>query len=128
MTNEETGRLILQAHTGLHGDVAKKLADALAEQLAEVTRQQQIIDEVHSWIVCAPIATPDDMMQNAQRIIDITGPKDANAEQAVEPHYRCHYDDLTGDDCSVCGKPQFMTPSGVTCQEGHGGAEPKKPQ
>lgn len=29
MTNEEIGRLILQAGTGSHGNVAKKLADAL---------------------------------------------------------------------------------------------------
>lgn len=29
MTNEEMGRLILQASTGSHGNVAKKLADAL---------------------------------------------------------------------------------------------------
>lgn len=24
--------------------------------------------------------------------------------------------------CSECGKPQFSTPSGVTCENGHGGA------
>jgi hypothetical protein len=26
--------------------------------------------------------------------------------------------------CSVCGKPQFKTTSGVVCQNGHGGADP----
>lgn len=36
-----------------------------------------------------------------------------------------HYDDFTGEDCSVCGEPQFMSPSGVTCKNGHGGADPK---
>lgn len=25
--------------------------------------------------------------------------------------------------CSACGEPQFMTPSGVTCPNGHGGAD-----
>lgn len=28
----------------------------------------------------------------------------------------------TGDLCSVCMKPQFSSPSGVTCENGHGGA------
>ncbi len=26
--------------------------------------------------------------------------------------------------CSVCGEPQFATPSGPTCKNGHGGADP----
>ena len=26
--------------------------------------------------------------------------------------------------CSVCKEPQFETPSGVTCVNGHGGADP----
>jgi hypothetical protein len=32
--------------------------------------------------------------------------------------------DLTGDKCSICGEPQFNTPSGVCCKNGHGGADP----
>lgn len=28
--------------------------------------------------------------------------------------------------CSVCGKPQFRTPSGPACREGHGGAPSKE--
>lgn len=28
----------------------------------------------------------------------------------------------TGESCSVCGEPQFETPSGVSCVNGHGGA------
>lgn len=30
---------------------------------------------------------------------------------------------LTGAKCSVCRKPQFDTPSGVSCENGHGGAD-----
>lgn len=30
---------------------------------------------------------------------------------------------LTGTNCGECGNPQFMTPHGVCCAEGHGGAE-----
>lgn len=29
---------------------------------------------------------------------------------------------MTGLMCSVCGQPQFDTPSGITCGNGHGGA------
>lgn len=31
----------------------------------------------------------------------------------------------TGDKCSVCGEEQFETPSGVSCVNGHGGANPE---
>jgi hypothetical protein len=29
-----------------------------------------------------------------------------------------------GTRCSVCGEPQFQTPSGTVCKNGHGGADP----
>ena len=32
----------------------------------------------------------------------------------------------TGEDCGSCGEPQWNSPSGVTCDNGHGGAEPKR--
>jgi len=34
--------------------------------------------------------------------------------------------DYTGDACSSCDEPQWNSPSGVTCDNGHGGAEPKE--
>lgn len=36
---------------------------------------EAIIAEVHSWIVCAAIAPSEDLMQNAERISEITTPK-----------------------------------------------------
>jgi hypothetical protein len=39
-----------------------------------VREQREIIDEVHSWIVCACIANAEDMMQSAERIAEITSP------------------------------------------------------
>lgn len=33
-------------------------------------------------------------------------------------------DPTVADLCGLCGKPQFSTPSGVVCENGHGGAEP----
>lgn len=40
----------------------------------EVARLRSIIDEIHSWVVCAAIAYPDDMAQNFPRIAEITDP------------------------------------------------------
>lgn len=34
-----------------------------------------------------------------------------------------HPTEYTGTTCSICQEPQFMTESGVTCANGHGGAE-----
>lgn len=33
----------------------------------------------------------------------------------------------TGTLCSVCNEPQFTTPHGEVCENGHGGAKPKAP-
>lgn len=32
--------------------------------------------------------------------------------------------EYTGDWCSLCKTPQFNSPAGVTCDNGHGGADP----
>ena len=37
-------------------------------------------------------------------------------------------ENLTGLLCSVCKQPQFMTPSGATCSNGHGGADGVNPE
>lgn len=74
MNKEATGRLILEASTGAHGDVAKQLVDAWSEMASEVQVLREKLDEVHSWIVCSAIASADDMMQNADRIEEITRP------------------------------------------------------
>jgi hypothetical protein len=41
----------------------------------DIRELKKIVWEVHSWAVCAPIASADDMMQNIGRIIAITEPK-----------------------------------------------------
>lgn len=33
--------------------------------------------------------------------------------------------EYTGTKCSECGEPQFESPSGITCENGHGGVEPQ---
>ena len=40
----------------------------------EIAELRKRLSEVHSWVVCAAIASPEDLMQNAQRIIDVTAP------------------------------------------------------
>lgn len=40
----------------------------------EIAELRKRLSEVHSWIVCAAIASPEDLMQNAQQIIDVTAP------------------------------------------------------
>ena len=47
--------------------------------MVEILQMQAKLDEVHSWIVCAPIATAEDMVQNAERIELITRPAKGGA-------------------------------------------------
>lgn len=48
-----------------------KLIGACFNEIVELRKRLQ---EVQSWIVCAAIASPEDMMQNASRIIEVTTP------------------------------------------------------
>lgn len=54
----------------------------------------------------------------------VTGP---DFDESEKPSDYCHHDvaQIThhGTLCSVCRKPQFMTPGGLSCPDGHGGAE-----
>ena len=51
---------------------------AALERLAVVEEENRrlraVIEEVHSWAVCACFATPEDMAQNFPRIVEITTP------------------------------------------------------
>lgn len=52
-----------------------RLNENLTAANARVAELEAKLNEVHSWIVCAAIASPDDMMQNAERIEEITRPR-----------------------------------------------------
>jgi hypothetical protein len=41
----------------------------------------------------------------------------------ITPARPQHYDDLTGMNCAVCKEQQFSSPGGITCPNGHGGAD-----
>lgn len=55
---------------------------------------------------------------DAQKQVNKDKPKEEPKEDLFEPKY-------TGTKCSDCGEPQFESPSGITCINGHGGAEPQ---
>lgn len=59
------------------------LAAELQAERAKTERLRVIIDEVHSWVVCGCIATPQDMAQNFEHITKITAPED-NSETDSE--------------------------------------------
>ena len=47
------------------------VSEAMAAELVVLRKR---LDEVHAWIVCAAITSPEDLLQNAPRIIAITDP------------------------------------------------------
>lgn len=55
---------------------ARKRTAGYKARIATLEAQLQVaqskLDEVHEWAVCGCIATPEDMMQNLPRIIEIT--------------------------------------------------------
>ena len=59
----------------LSGDALKNITDVMFTLNTEVEKLKEIITQVHSWIVCSSIATPEDMMKNADWIEDITNLK-----------------------------------------------------
>lgn len=67
---EADGRLHALRHGEPWQDLSgNNLVYFLAAELEEARKR---LAEVHSWIVCAGIATPEDLMQNAQRIVAVT--------------------------------------------------------
>lgn len=57
---------------------------------------------------------------NEKTIIDLTKKKRKRVEKDLPPALEDL--PLTGTKCSVCKEPQYQTPSGDTCKNGHGGA------
>lgn len=67
----EAGRAILKATASPQQELTATEQRALAEAVLGLLA---VVQEVHSWIVCAAITTPEDMMQSAGRITEITAP------------------------------------------------------
>ena len=62
-----------QAFVGL-STAQSALNETAQTQAAEIARLLAVVQEVHSWVVCSAIATPEDMGQNFERIEKITSP------------------------------------------------------
>lgn len=67
----DAGRAILKATATPQQELTQQEQRALAEATLGLLA---VVQEVHSWIVCAAIATPEDLMQSAHRIAEITAP------------------------------------------------------
>ena len=70
-TKEQQGRLVLEACTGMHGDVAKELSLMLCAALDKQTDYASRLKEVNAWAVCAPIAYLGDSPEVAKAIHEL---------------------------------------------------------
>jgi len=62
-----------------------------------------------------------DYMHKLRAIIEITPDTQETPNTICTMQFHVK-DNITFSKCSICGEPQFHTPSGVTCLNGHGGA------
>lgn len=72
-------RVIRGAAVGMSGNTSVFIPDrAYGESTQalqqEITRLKSILSEIQGWAVCHALATDDDMMQNIERITEISGP------------------------------------------------------
>lgn len=72
---------------------------------------------------------PKDILDQNKRPVDMPEPKNPDDADMIASFLYRHpeKDDRytpqqTGKRCIICKKPQFNTPSGITCELGHGGA------
>lgn len=70
--NDETGELFAHRHGEFWQNFSgNKFIYCMA---SEIERLRKIVDQTHSWAVCAAIASPEDMAQNFPHIVEITTP------------------------------------------------------
>lgn len=60
-----------------------------------------------------------DLLTQARFYVPLSNPLTQSIDEALDSPRA----EAAGTLCSMCNQPQFMTPSGITCTEGHGGAE-----
>lgn len=63
-----TARLILEASTGALGPDAEILAEEWSKLAAQNEKMKLALQEIDNWLVCAPIATPEDMAQSFEHM------------------------------------------------------------
>jgi hypothetical protein len=97
---------------------AIKRALSMAEACFKEIRPEVL--RKHPWLF--EYTTPIEEAQHALRSLKLAIDKGLNAGRAGgrEPGSSVPLSTR----CAVCGDPQFETPGGVTCKNGHGGADP----
>ena len=63
-----TARLVLEASTGVLGPDAQILAEGWAKMAAQNEKLKAALQEIDNWLVCAPIATAEDMAQSFEHM------------------------------------------------------------
>ena len=95
-----------------------KGADPLEAMIYGLPYAVQVLDPQHGIpALQAAVSQASNRHQvEATRLGDTVSLLTPRTRPAVSP---------TGTQCSACGEPQFDTPHGPCCQNGHGGAAPK---
>ena len=107
---------------GVHG-----ITSMAREQRNARVKAENLLREFVTWIDGG--MNPAKLLllkANAKVILgDITKPQfDMIAERELEGDIAPEDREYTGTHCSVCGEPQYKTPSGDVCSNMHGGAAP----
>lgn len=110
------GKIEVQKHVdvpipgGGHPDIAQRVFFTVTEPCPCIEAREATLAHTGTWNANA----------GAWNLNGTIVPKPADF------HLKMELQVPTGTSCSVCGKPQFRTPHGDTCEEGHGGAPPKE--
>jgi hypothetical protein len=82
------------------------------------------VEQLH-WIeVEVPIPEESVIPVTVAKVVESEDPVNLEDDFPGDPIKKVTDFPATGTRCSVCGEPQYKTPHGVTCVNGHGGAPP----
>lgn len=85
-------------------------------RLDDAENRPPLIHQIATQGGALPNLTPDKVKLLIDRL-----------DGAEEITVKCYEERWTGTKCSLCGEPQFASPGGATCANGHGGAAPLTP-
>lgn len=99
----------------------RRLQEGVAGFLTSVTREthEQTMEEIERLM----IVVKDQVRATTGEVPPGSGQPVVDQEDE-RMKFQCPVNRYTGGFCAVCGQKQFRSPSGVTCANGHGGAEP----
>lgn len=106
--------------TGMRSDVGRAKNSGVRIEERRIRNFERRIDAHLAWQHDRGRTTDDDLRANLEASLDR---ECDDCPEPTPPRRGAHVD--LGDGrpyCSVCGEPQFETPSGLTCKNRHGGA------